>query len=608
MPFRAHPSLAAPVVFGCGHSVCKECAEAMQACDPPVCLLCSLPILTAVDNRALGEFAEQEQDSDSDSAAAAAPLKRQRMAARPPLADGQPMAVQWDLFVRAAAAFHQAAVQAARAQDDVVTSTVACADMFNQAVDGLLVGVEEYRGRWLGQVKLLGQQREKALETQAHLLTVSAGQLGACVALRQAAVASGDEERVWEAAQAAEAMRGLLSVPTQLCTGTRLALLCDLPSGLACLEGATRIQEFEVDAARSSVSGLGLSSFGKGGAVRNVIVVTCMDRHGELADWATLEDADVGVTVEGAANVARAVFTDPGLIQVTYVVEEDGVEEVEVSVSLRGMAVPGGPWRARAGFMAKGVYVTTLLVKDAMDNSGLAISSDGSLMVVSNLVTHQLTVYRTEDGSHVRSFGGYGEGPAEFSGPRNLCMTAHDTVLVVDFGNERIQEVTLEGIHVKFMELEDSPMAVAMHGDVVAVLTARYRISLHNYTTGEWLRSIDASRDDSRDILNVCFAPDGKHLAAAYRHGSIALLSMEDQSVRFIHPPGHCTGAAFLYTGDLTSFYRGGGHVISVSDGTHLRAWRTQGNLKLQYVSAMAVSRNRLYVLDAYSKQVQVFL
>jgi len=109
--------------------------------------------------------------------------------------------------------------------------------------------------------------------------------------------------------------------------------------------------------------------------------------------------------------------------------------------------------------MAKGVHIATLPLARLMDYKGLAISSDGSLMVSVGLGTHQLDVYRTEDGSYVRSFGDRGTGPGEFSYPYSVCMTARDTVLVGEYGNNRIQEVTLEGVHVMFIPLGGPPTA-----------------------------------------------------------------------------------------------------------------------------------------------------
>jgi len=461
---------------------------------------------------------------------------------------------------------HAAPSEAVPAKD-----TVVCVGRFKVAVDEMLVQVEQYRKSWLTQLELQSLELEKDLEAQSDLLDVSAGQLEACVALGRTAVSGGDDGRVCEAAQAAKAMEGLLAVPTRPCTGKRSAVLCDLSAALTSLEEGTRLQQFEVDAARSSVTGNGLTVYANDGVARNVIRVACMDSDGELADWATLADADVGMTVNGATwQVASAVLTEPGVVEVMYVVEEGGAEEMEVGVSLRGVAVPGGPWHPRAGFMAKGVHIATQSIGKRGFNKGLAVSSDGSLMVTCNPRTHQLSVYRTEDGSHVRSFGGLGMGPGEFSLPHGLCMTARDTVLVAETNNSRIQEVTLEGAHVQFIETDDCPFDVAVHGDVVAVVPSGNCIVLYSYTTGALLREFP--NEDDRMLGCACFSPDGKHLAVAM-HGSITLMSVDGQSVRDIVSPWKVWRAvAFTCTGDVWGISRKNvSCVFSATNGMWLR-------------------------------------
>jgi len=582
----------------------------MLHCNPPVCLVCRQPILTVVDNQLLGEFAGQSLDSDVDLDW---DVNRDVdwIADSRPCSDRDPslLSDQMDLFAEVASAFGEAAGQASQDKNAVLSNTSICVDGFNLAVDGMLDQLEEYRARWLAQVHSANQEREKALEAQIDLLTVPTGQLEACVAIGRAAVTSGDVRRVCEAAQTARGMEGLLAVRSRLCKGTRLTVLCDMAAALACLEEGTRLQHFEVDAARSSASGDGLIEFAEGGAAHNVIEVTCRDRDGMLADWTTLENADVGITLGGVTTrVGRAVFTKPGVIQVTYVVEEEGAQEVEVGVSLCGVAVPGSPWRARTGFMAKGVYITTLPLRDEHDNAGLAITSDDSLMVVSNSGTEQLSVYRTHNGTHVRSFGGLGVGAGEFDGVRGLCMTADDTVLVAEFGNERIQEVTLEGVHVKFIAVgETSATEVAVHGDVVAVSTYDDYIRLFSRATGTLLRQMQPAH--TYFWKAICFAPGGNHVAISTRDQPITLVSVDGQTVTPLSPNGVWRGVAFTCTGDVVGLKKKQLDVFSATDGTHLRSWGTKGGDNGQFVdtAALVVSRNRVYVLDGESARVQVF-
>jgi len=261
---------------------------------------------------------------------------------------------------------------------------------------------------------------------------------------------------------------------------------------------------------------------------------------------------------------------------------------------LCGVTVPGGPWRARAGFMAKGVHIATLpLLRGSHFNPALAVSSDGSLMV-SKADINELDVYRTEDGSHVRTLGG---GPGEFAQAYSLCMTARDTVLVVEFDNKRIQEVTLEGAHVKFIPVRGRPFCMAVHGDLVAVARGKPFIELYSYTTGALVRTISTV---DINVRRICFAPDGEQLAVV---GSdhIALVSVHGQSVRPIGLEGDYKGVAFTCAGDvITGSSSGVMHVFSVADGELLRSWATGF-----FWPHMTVVNNRLYVMSG--KELQVF-
>ena len=318
LPFRTHP-----LVFGCGHSVCSECADVMRACVPALCLMCQRPIASCLENLGLGDSIQEARDGCSSEYLPPGPRRAKMLMVSQAEGDaGAALLRLLDQSAAASATLRVAAHAVAQAKGTVVSDTLACVDVFNHAVDGLLVQVEEYRRRGLMEVQLLGLEREKALEAQADLLDVSAGQLRACVALGRAAAAGGDDGRVCGAAQTAIDMEGLLAVSAWVCTGTRSAVLFDQLTVLACLKRATRLERFEVNAVRSSASGAGLTALVKGGAARNVIRVICMGNDGELGDVV------VEMTVNGAAwQVASAAVPEPGVVEVTYVVEDEGLEE-----------------------------------------------------------------------------------------------------------------------------------------------------------------------------------------------------------------------------------------------------------------------------------------
>ena len=262
---------------------------------------------------------------------------------------------------------------------------------------------------------------------------------------------------------------------------------------------------------------------------------------------------------------------------------------MEVGVSLRGVTVPGGPWRPHAGFMAKGVHIATLLHMGVSYNSSLAVSLNGNLMVLSNPTVDELAVYQTEGGSHVRfqDYSGTGGG---FWGFFGLCTTAHDTVLVADLHNKRIQEFTLEGEQVKFIPVGKPPYGVAVHGDLLAVAAVAEMVpclQLYNYTTGALLREIPSVK-----TFCMCFSPDGKQLAVGGYDGPITLMSVDGQFLRHIGLDRYWQSVAFTCTGDVLGVDQLGGMLVfSATDGMLLRSWGTK------YGSGGTVSGNRLYAM-----------
>jgi len=285
----------------------------------------------------------------------------------------------------------------------------------------------------------------------------------------------------------------------------------------------------------------------------------------------------------------------------------------------------GGPWRVWCGCKAEGVYVTTLPVNGEGFKRGLAITSDSSHMVVSNYGAHQLSVCRLSDGSHVRSFGGRGAAAGQFNHPRDLCMTKENTILVADYDNRRIQEMTLEGGHVKCIGvgvINEGVRGIAMHGDVVAVgksggLTPD-RIMLFSYTSGALLSQFGAfgsGEGQYQHVTGMEFTADGKHLIIAdYNNERVSLTTVEGVFVRSIGAGvltyGH-KDVTFNSAGEVVvaDYYKHRVCVFSQSDGTLLRTWRANGtgNSEISSPTALATSRNRLYVLDQNGACVHVF-
>lgn len=98
---------------------------------------------------------------------------------------------------------------------------------------------------------------------------------------------------------------------------------------------------------------------------------------------------------------------------------------------------------SQAGLSVNGTHVRTLVLRKK-GNTGLAISPDGTVMVISNVEVHVVSVYGLPDGVWKAEFGGEGSGPAQFKRPFKLCFsTLSGNILVTDAGNRRVQVCSL---------------------------------------------------------------------------------------------------------------------------------------------------------------------
>jgi len=272
----------------------------------------------------------------------------------------------------------------------------------------------------------------------------------------------------------------------------------------------------------------------------------------------------------------------------------------------------------RIGFMAAGATVPALPLPRTTGLFGLAFTVSGGYMAMSRSARHEVAVYRVSDGCFVRAFGGLGADPGRFNHPAGLCITRHNTLLVAEYSNSRIQEVSLEGSHVKFFHTHALLVCVAAHGDVVATAgTGEYgqyddpeSIHIMDYASGECLRQF--GRFGTVSALQ--FSADGSHLLIVDTWKRVTLATTEGVFVRRIgketlrQEEPVCVNALFSATDDVVVAEAGSGrmHVFSHSDGGLLRTWKYCGGAP-PVCPTMATLRHRLYVFGAFGVNFQVF-
>jgi DNA-binding beta-propeller fold protein YncE len=613
----------APLLLDCAHTVCAACMEALSAVEPVCCPVCSSLTSGGAHNYAMAEVAEaawaEETVETANSDVIMDPYRRRGdMTEADPtcaaLADQ--LVLLLDRLSAASVALDTGSESMTGAKADLIAHAEASIVRFNTVMDDVIVRVNEYRASTIATVQAVRDDRLKALEAQADELAVSAGQLEACVAGGRAAMTRGNTVSIKHALDSALALSELEKTDVLPRVPLKLDIVADVGPTLTALADLARLRLYEVDADKSSVSGNGLKTFvaGPRGLENNVITVTCMEADGGEADWVTASDIAVSVkslrSGDVVGHVASAGIVKPGVIEAVYAVDDVG--EVELSASVCGVTLAGGPWRAVSGCRAQGLYVATLPVISKHNNRGLAVTSDAMHMVVSNSGTYELTVYRLSNGGHVRSFRGAATGPI------GLCMTKENTILVARYYCKVIQELTLEGEHVKFIGLGvKNVWCVAIHGDVVAVGkfggVSPSRVMLFSYASGALMSQFGtygSGEGEYTNVSGIAFTTDGKHLVIA-DHNNVSLTTVEGVFVRHYDAgAGYKTVAVNSAGGIVIANYDNDRVcVFSYVDGTLLRSWGVRGTGNGQFMSptALAISHNRLYVLDHKSARVQVF-
>jgi len=595
LPFQATKDKQ-PVLLCCGHTACPACCAAFTIPGPPCCPVCKV-----------------DEPGDADHA--------QYLAISAKLLPLMDTLVEAQKKLLTAQHAIQSGIAKLRAD------APGLADCYRSTVDTLIAGLCAQRDNTLDEFTTVCADRTKKLQAQADELEVSAGQLSACIAQGHAAAARAIPLGVDHALETTQSMLVLgqtalwLRVPAQL-----QILVCTEPVVCA-VSGLSKLCLYEVDHARTIATGSGLTWFSR--IAPNVFSVVCKDGDGLPAFWVTAADVflRVSTTLEGnlAGHLESVEVIEPGKLQLTYAVDDEGVVEIVLSVSVCGVPVAGGPWLARSGCFAMGVHVATLPLAHAVGSRVLAFSTDGSLMVVLNKFTdHNLSVHRASDCSLIRFIGSRGTAPGCFLYLSGLCVTANDTLLVAEFGNQRIQEVTLEGTHVKFVVgggLSNLAL-LAMHNDVVAAGmldegTRSTCVRLFSYTSGALLSQcgVPPCHEVFFPASGLHFTPDGKHLYVGdLLHGRLALVTVEGAFVRFIGMGVLGAGEKSITltcTGDVVvaDLYRHRMCVFSGDDGTMLRTWGTPGLNDGQFAKPrlLAVNGSRLYVLDRECARLQVF-
>lgn len=275
-------------------------------------------------------------------------------------------------------------------------------------------------------------------------------------------------------------------------------------------------------------------------------------------------------------------------------------------------------------------HMLSLVTRYNNGNAGIAVTSDSTLMAISNGPLCVVTVYSLPKCDVLQEFGGRGCNRGQFSQPTQLCFApSTSNVLVIEnYDNERVQEVTVTGRHVRFIGpgvfhpgLITGINASRGQDEPIIVISQCNCIFVFSYSTGDVLRTFFHLHPVYTHMCDVEVSADGRVAVVANLAGRINFMifsilngailysgetSNEGVARQFV---GMCFGNA---VGTRVVEVRRETYVpcsVGITDITALGVpkgrWRHFTTLRSAVTSCM--SNGRLFVLDNKTQIVQVF-
>ena len=263
-------------------------------------------------------------------------------------------------------------------------------------------------------------------------------------------------------------------------------------------------------------------------------------------------------------------------------------------------------------------------------DNGIAVSPDCAHIVASHS-DHTLSVYSLPCGDHIRTFGSEGAGKGQFDWPAMLCFSVAGNILVAEYSNKRVQEITLTGDHVRFIGegmIDDPIWGIAANAELIVVgkfaCFSTNRIMMFDAVSGAFVRAFGDYGDVPGQLMEYCagarFTPDSRHIivAESKSNGNGGRLSVFTVAGEFVR----CIGEGEVKDADDVEFTDSGDIIVCDCDSHHICAYSADGSTLLRQwggavdtegvtvslsPSALAMCGGQLYVLDAVNKSVQVF-
>ncbi|XP_011691333.1 PREDICTED: E3 ubiquitin-protein ligase TRIM71-like isoform X1 [Wasmannia auropunctata] len=174
---------------------------------------------------------------------------------------------------------------------------------------------------------------------------------------------------------------------------------------------------------------------------------------------------------------------------------------------------------------------------------GLICDNEGHI-IISDRSNNRIQIYR-ENGTLVRKFGSYGNGPCQFNRPAGIAVDARRRLIVVDKDNHRVQILTLEGDFLRsFGEHGEKqgqfcyPWDVAVNSacEIAVTDTRNHRVQLFSPEgiplrmfggQPHLLRYLDSPR-------GICFNNEGKLIVTDFNNHHILIIEYNMVEMRIL--------------------------------------------------------------------------
>ena len=329
------------------------------------------------------------------------------------------------------------------------------------------------------------------------------------------------------------------------------------------------------------------------------------------------------VTSDGSSRVRGTVKRrDQNRYDITYQPQHSGKYQLHVLVEDRPILNS-----LFTVTILPNVTAPTNIIRDLNRPFRITFREGGELVVV-EYSGHCVSIISAN--GEKKSFGTYGSAPGQFDLPMGVAIDAGGDILVCDFRNNRIQQFSPTGKHLKTVGTKgngplqfNSPVGIAVHPHTHNVYVAdrdNYRIQVLNSdltyassfgsegsNNGEFKQPYDISTDS---VGNVYVADRGNH--------RIQVFSVDGQYLRQFGRKGKGEGeldqpvsiAIDSHNVVYVSEYGNSRVSIFTTDGEFIKSFGSKGNGPVQFLRPHGIGLDKngiVYVCDTFNNRIQIF-